>query len=170
MLVELDERGVLDPATPSLLPRWTVGHVLTHLARNAESMTHVLDASERGEIVERYVGGTAGRDAGIEAGAGRPAGEQVADVRSTIGRLDAALAAHTRWDGRSIEMRGDTISVAELVVLRWREVEVHRADLGLGYGPADWPHEYVRTDLVQMEMRWNARRPMGLTGLPPEAL
>ena len=56
------------------------------------------------------------------------------------------------------------------VFLRWREVEVHRADLGLGYGPDDWPAEYVRTELVGLEMRWNARRPMGLTGLPPAAL
>ena len=54
--------------------------------------------------------------------------------------------------------------------MRWREVEVHRADLGLGFEPADWPAEYVREDLVRMEMRWNARRPMGLTGLPDEAL
>ncbi len=53
---------------------------------------------------------------------------------------------------------------------RWREVEVHRADLGLGYGPEDWPGEYVREDLGVMEMRWNARRPMGMTGLPDAAL
>ena len=28
--------------------------------------------------------------------------------------------------------------------MRWREVEVHRADLGLGYDRSDWPAEYVR--------------------------
>jgi hypothetical protein len=28
----------------------------------------------------------------------------------------------------------------------------------------------VREELVLQEMRWNARRPMGLSGLPPEAL
>ena len=60
--------------------------------------------------------------------------------------------------------------VTDLVFLRWREVEVHRADLGLGYGPDDWPAEYVRTELALMEMQWRARRPMGLTGLPAEAL
>ena len=46
---------------------------------------------------------------------------------------------------------------------------MHRADLGLGYGPDDWPGEFVREDLGLMEMRWNARRPMGMTGLPEAA-
>ena len=44
---------------------------------------------------------------------------------------------------------------------------MHRVDLGLGYEPADWPSTYVREELVLQEMRWNARRPMGMTGLPP---
>ena len=26
---------------------------------------------------------------------------------------------------------------------RWREIEVHHADLGLGYTPADWPDDLV---------------------------
>jgi maleylpyruvate isomerase len=25
---------------------------------------------------------------------------------------------------------------------RWTELEIHHADLGLGYGPADWPVEF----------------------------
>jgi maleylpyruvate isomerase len=170
MLDGLAARGELDPAAPSRLPGWTVGHVLTHLARNGDSVTRVLEASERGEVVERYPGGGATRDAEIESGHARGAAEQVADVRGSIDRLEAAITVHTRWDGRSIEANGHTMTMADLVLARWREVEVHRMDLGLGYGPDEWPAAYVRTDLVQMEMRWNARRPMGMTGLPPEAL
>jgi hypothetical protein len=34
----------------------------------------------------------------------------------------------------------------------------------------DWPSGYVREELRTLEMRWNARRPMGLTGLPERAL
>ena len=170
MLDDLVARGDLAIGMPSRLPGWTVGHVLTHLARNADSMTRALAAAERGETVERYVGGADGRAAEIDAGAARPVAEQVADVHATDRRLDAALAAHTRWDGHTIEPTGRTISVSELVRLRWREVEVHRADLGLGYGPSDWPDEYVRTELVGLEMQWKARRPMGLAALPPAAL
>ena len=50
----------LDDATarhPSRLPDWTVGHVLTHLARNADSHVHILGAAMRGDAVEQYPGG-----------------------------------------------------------------------------------------------------------------
>ena len=157
----------LDPAAPSLLPEWTVGHVLTHIARNADSMVRVLDAAERGEVAERYPGDS--RNAGIEAGSGRPASAQVADVAESSQRLEAAWARQTRWEGLSREPDGREVTVASLVLGRWKEVEVHRADLGLGYGPEDWPGELVREDLAVMEMRWNARRPMGMTGLPDAA-
>ena len=46
-------------------------------------MTWVLEASERGELVDRYPGGVERRNADIEAGAGRPAAEQIADVAAT---------------------------------------------------------------------------------------
>jgi maleylpyruvate isomerase len=173
LLAMLDEwlaAGTLDGSAASKLPAWTVGHVLTHLARNADSMVRVLAAAERGEIVDRYEGGQASRNAEIEAGAPRPAGELVADVRDTIWRLEQAWSTQTRWDGRSREVPGNEVPVTELPFMRWREVEVHRADLGLGYEPSDWPAEYVRRDLRLMEMRWNARRPMGMTGLPQAAL
>ena len=33
----------------------------------------------------------------------------------------------------------------------------------------EWSPEYVRRELVRMEMLWSSRRPMGLTALPPAA-
>ena len=57
-----------------------------------------------------------------------------------------------------------------LPLLRQREVEVHRADLGLGYEFDDLPDRYVRQELRLMEMMWRARKPMGLTPLPAVAL
>jgi maleylpyruvate isomerase len=168
MLDAIATAGALDGSAPSRLPGWSVGHVLTHLARNADSIGRVLAAAERGETVFRYAPGQ--RDTEIESGATRPADELVADVRATIWRLEQAWSTHTRWDGRSREGPDRELEVSQLVFARWREVEVHRVDLGLGYEPADWPAEYVRKDLRLMEMRWNARRPMGMTGLPPEAL
>ena len=47
----------------SELPGWSVGHLLTHLARNAESMCRRIDAALRSEIVDQYEGGPAGRAA-----------------------------------------------------------------------------------------------------------
>jgi maleylpyruvate isomerase len=144
--------------------------VLTHLARNADSIVRVLEAAGRGEVVARYEGGAAGRDAEIEAGRGRPADAQVADVRRTIWRLEQTWAGDVDWGGRSLETTGHELSVRELPALRRREVEVHRVDLGIGAEPQDWPAEFVRLELRAMEMKWNARRPMGMTGLPTEAL
>src|SRR5919206_1227017 len=74
--------GLTDTAArrPSLLPGWTVGHVATHLARNADSHVRLLEAARRGEVADQYPGGAAQREAEIEAGAGRPAAELVADV------------------------------------------------------------------------------------------
>jgi len=170
MLDEALAEGRLDVAVPSRLPDWTVGHVLTHVARNADSIVRVLEGSRRGEIVERYVGGSSARNSAIEAGAARPAAEQVDDVRRTIWRLEQTWAGDVNWDGQSLELTGRLLAVRALPHQRRREVEVHRVDLGLGYEPADWPAEYVRLELRELEMRWAARRPMGLTGLPPEAL
>ena len=53
---------------------------------------------------------------------------------------------------------------------RWRETEVHHADLGLGYTFADMPADFVRPELRRMEMQWQARQPMGLTTLPEAVL
>src|SRR5262245_50530179 len=103
--------GALDGSTPSRLPGWTIGHVLTHLARNADSIGRVLVAAERGEVIDRYAGGQARRDAEIEAGAPRPASELVADVRNTIWSLEQTWSIHTRWDGRSREAPGREIPV-----------------------------------------------------------
>lgn len=171
MLDELLAAGALDGGAPSRLPGWSVGHVLTHVARNADSVTRVVDAAGRGEVVERYRGGNAGRDADIQAGAGRPAAELVADVRASAARLEEAWAGDVVWEGRELEADGTERPIWTLVEARWREVEVHRADLGLGYHIDDWPSLYVRVDLRALEMRWRASRPMGgLTGLPSSVL
>src|SRR5262245_29394288 len=74
---------------PSQLPGWTVGHVLTHLARNADSHVRMLDAAARGEVADQYAGGGDQRAADIEAGAGRPAHELAEDVRRTVAGLEA---------------------------------------------------------------------------------
>ena len=42
--------------SPSRLPRWTVAHVLTHLARNADGHVRRLEGALHGEDVPRYPG------------------------------------------------------------------------------------------------------------------
>lgn len=66
-IAELDDDEI---GRPSRLPGWTVGHVLTHLARNADSHLRRTEAARRGEIVDQYGAGSDGRAAEIEAGTG----------------------------------------------------------------------------------------------------
>ena len=95
----------------------------------------------------------------------------VDDVRSSAARLDEVFAAQERWDLAMTSSQGDAVPHADLPFRRLREVVVHHADLGDdGFTPASWPPEYVREELRRMEMRYNARQPMGVSGLPEEAL
>lgn len=126
---------------PSLLDGWTVGHLLTHLARNADSHAGMVEAARRGEMAAQYPGGAAQREAGIADGYARPASALVADVRAANRRLERAWAttsAETWATGLGLRLAGPT-TIADFVFLRWREVEVHLVDLGLAdVGGPDW--------------------------------
>src|SRR5579859_308739 len=67
---------------PSLLPGWTRGHVLTHIARNADGLRNLLIWARTGTEVPMYASAQARND-DIEAGAGRPAAGLAADVRES---------------------------------------------------------------------------------------
>jgi len=156
----------------SLLPKWSRGHVLSHLARNADSHVHLLAAAGRGEIAEQYDGGYKGRVAAIEDSSGRSAIELVADVRRSIYALEGAWAgaSPTTWAGEGLNSAGATIHMSEIVFLRWREVEVHHADLALAFSWQQWSETYVRLELDRQIMLWRSRKPMGMTDVPDAAL
>ena len=134
---------------PSRLPGWTVGHVLTHLARNADSMTRRLAGAARDEVVDQYPGGTEQRSGEIEAGAGRPAAELVADVRESALACERAAAElpDDAWDRLGRSVGGGLHTMRRVLEGRIREVELHHVDLGLGYQPTDWPPDFARAEL-----------------------
>lgn len=142
---------------PSLLPGWTVGHVLTHVARNADSVRRRIDGALRDEVVDQYPGGHEGRAADIETGARRPAAELVADVAQTAAAIDAAWDSvpEEAWGRLTRGVSGNLSPLDRLPFSRWREVEVHHVDLGLAFGCQDWPDAYVAQEL-----------PRALQGLP----
>jgi maleylpyruvate isomerase len=137
---------------PSRLPGWTVGHILTHLARNADANTGMVEGAQRGEVASMYPGGAPQREADIAAGFGRPAAELKADLTDAMQRLEHAWAASSEdvWATGLSRTFGGVRAVAFTVFMRWREVEVHMADLGLptapnweGLSPAYIDSEYV---------------------------
>jgi maleylpyruvate isomerase len=152
-----------DVQKPSLLPNWTRGHVLTHIARNADGITRAMAGALRGEIVPRYPDGRAGRDADIEAGATRGLSELAADVRDSAQRLDDVLAAVAEAGGWDLPT--EDLSVGEYVTARWREVEIHRIDLAGTYTADQWPADFVAYLLpeVATQQFGQASTPMQIT-------
>ncbi|MDW3214018.1 MAG: maleylpyruvate isomerase family mycothiol-dependent enzyme [Ilumatobacteraceae bacterium] len=153
----------VDPSSPSRLPGWSVGHVMTHIARNADGVLSMFSG------LHQYPHGLDGRNADIEAGASRGWSELVDDVVSRSRAVAAAIAGRADWTG-TVHMLPGERPTAQVPLLRQREVEVHRVDLGFGDEFADMPADYVRRDLRLMEMLWTSRKPMGMTTLPDAAL
>src|SRR5262249_26087469 len=82
-----------------------------------------------------------------------------------------AATAEAVWEeGRASLGRSGVWPLPEVVFRRWREVEIHHADLGLGFDWDDWSSAYQREDLRRQEMAWRASQPMGMGDLPPAAL
>jgi maleylpyruvate isomerase len=131
----------------SLLPGWTRGHVLTHLARSADGDRRCAEHAARGEIGMKYPEGMEARATDIEAGAARAALDLVADLETAQHALVASWSAHTddAWT-----MLADTPmglrTIADLVSSRRRELLVHLVDLDVGVTPRDLPVDYLTAD------------------------
>lgn len=137
----LDGNGL---AAPSLCPGWTRGHVVTHLARNADAYVNLLTWARTGVRTPAYAPGA--RDADIAAGAGRDLQEQLADLVAATDRLSAVIDSMPAdaWSHIVAFPSGTEIPAARVVWARICEVELHHVDLDAGYGPADWPAAFSR--------------------------
>ena len=140
----LDTLTEADAARPSLCPGWTVGHVLTHIARNADGLRRGAEGARRGEAVPMYDSAEARNDE-IEAGAGRPMTELVADVTSSAAGLSDAWSAMRAadWDRAMLHHRYGTLPLNDTPIMRLREVEIHHVDLGGRFRPDGWPDSFV---------------------------
>ncbi|MFF2113032.1 hypothetical protein CJ179_42005 [Rhodococcus sp. ACS1] len=133
---------------PSLLPGWSRGHVVTHLARNADALHRFAVGVLTGEAApEMYPGGPAARAAAIEEGAGRPAELLVADFRFAGRRVIESLRGITEDLYETPVNWRQRVPARQVPVLRWRELEIHHVDLGLDYTAADWPELFVEHTL-----------------------
>jgi maleylpyruvate isomerase len=138
-----------DVLAPSGLPEWSRGHVLTHIARNADSLVNLLTWAATGVPHPQYPNEEA-REAGIEAGAGRPAGEQVADIEASHVRFQEAVAAVPAgsWQRDVRWMSGEPRPASSVLDARLREVAIHHLDLDAGYTASDWPSPFAFRILV----------------------
>ncbi|MEU4654292.1 maleylpyruvate isomerase family mycothiol-dependent enzyme [Streptomyces sp. NPDC023723] len=150
--------GKLDNASvteQSRLPGWSRGHVLAHLARNADALANVFEGRPM------YVSAEA-RDADIERDAPRPLDAQLADVRESAARFQRAAAAVADWT-RTVALRGGVTDTASRVPFRrWIEVELHHVDLGIGYELEELPAQFA-----ERETGFLAERFTGHPDVPP---
>jgi maleylpyruvate isomerase len=148
---------------PSRLPGWTRGHVLTHLARNAEGSTRLLTWARTGIPGYEYESVDA-RAAAIEGGAGRAAAVLVGDVRGTADALATAAAAvpDGNWERLVTWTTGPRTPADVIARSRLVEVLIHHVDLDLGFGPADWPDWFVaeRTGAVTESLTRRGLNPL----------
>ncbi|WP_189150242.1 maleylpyruvate isomerase family mycothiol-dependent enzyme [Streptomyces lacrimifluminis] len=137
-------------AEPSRLPGWTRGHVLAHIARNADALVNVLAGRPM------YASGET-RDADIGRDAPRPLDVQLSDVRESAARFQEAGAAHADWS-RTVELRNGVTDMASRVPFRrWIEVELHHVDLGIGYELEDLPAEFTEREIAFLADRFTGR-------------
>ncbi|OIK03177.1 maleylpyruvate isomerase family mycothiol-dependent enzyme [Streptomyces monashensis] len=154
-VVELDNASL---AEPSRLSGWSRGHVLAHLARNADALVNVLEGRPMYASAEV-------RDADIERDAPRPLDVQLADLRESAARLQALGDAPADWS-RTVELRnGVTDSASRVPFRRWAEVDLHHVDLGIGYELEDLPAEFTEREIDFLAQRFAGHKDVPPTGL-----
>jgi maleylpyruvate isomerase len=148
-----------DVRRPSLLPGWSRGHVLAHLARGADAMRNLLAWAWTGAQTPAYAS-EAARQEDIALGAGRGVAELLADlVDSSVAFRSWALALPDRaWRVPVRVLAGPEFPAAQLLIRRLVEVELHHADLAAGYGPDSWPASFAAMNLPEPMLSQRASR------------
>lgn len=131
-------------AADSLLPDWSRGHVLTHLANNARGLSNLIEWALTGVQKDMYVS-VDQRGLDIESGAKRDGSAIIADFleqskifADNLDRLiEGPLLAQEIVLGN-----GSRVHPHEIVTLRERECLVHLVDLGLDYKSTDWTFDF----------------------------
>ena len=135
---------------PSLLPGWSRGHLLTHLARNADGLRNLLIWARTG-VPTPFYRDLDERSEAIERGSGRSAADLLADLDDSAAALDAEAAPlpEAAWAVQVSGVMGEEHPAWYTLWRRLTEVEIHHVDLDVGYGPANWPEAFATYCLEQ---------------------
>ncbi|MFB9909501.1 maleylpyruvate isomerase family mycothiol-dependent enzyme [Allokutzneria oryzae] len=143
----LDVVAGLDETTirgRSALPGWSRGHVIAHLARNADALLNLLTWARTGVEHPMYTS-RADRDADIDEGARRSGRLLREDLIAACERFAAAARSlpATAWQAEVVVGDGWPLTGHEIPWLRVREVWIHLADLTCGFDLVDIPDEVL---------------------------
>ncbi|MCW2812805.1 MAG: maleylpyruvate isomerase family mycothiol-dependent enzyme [Nocardioides sp.] len=143
-------------AGDSLLPGWTRAHVVAHLALNAEALGGALRGVVTGEPVAMYASAESRDDDIDELAAADPDTlRSRLHAASTVLAEAAAAVPEDRLGAVVQRTPGSerTFLAGDVATMRWREVEIHHADLGAGPTPADWPPDFAEQLVDQLRTR-----------------
>jgi maleylpyruvate isomerase len=152
-------RDLDDPRAASLCDGWTRGHVLSHVARNADAMTTVVRGAVDGPPAPMYPSREA-RDADVDAGADRDLSALVADLASSADTLSDELPRLADVDDDATFERtpgGPVVPVGAVPFMRLREVVFHHVDLDAGFTFADVASDQARMFVEDAVRRLDAR-------------
>lgn len=171
LLTSLDRIGPDDLPRETLCPGWSVAHVLSHVARNAEALLNLVrwavDGQERAAYPSEEV-----REEQISAGARRSLTGLTQDVRETAEQFRRE-AEDLRGPAGEAEVRsrtGTPVTGAQVVAMRLLEVVFHHVDLRAGYGFDDADPAWVARTLRRGVRQWDARGGAPDLTLHPEGL
>jgi maleylpyruvate isomerase len=164
---ELESRSVGETFLRELsrLEGWTNAHVLAHIAGTADGYRRMVEGLMRGEQVDMYPRGMAGRNAEIAADADQPIDGLITHLVESDAALNDAYArlGEGAWSS-AVRRWGDQPWPAfDVPFMRWREVAVHSTDLNWELTMADaWSEEFVahefRRQLAALSARLTARQ------------
>jgi maleylpyruvate isomerase len=131
-------------AHPSLLPSWTRGTLVAHLALNAGALGNLVAWARTGVESPMYTSAEQ-RAEDIAHLAAEPAERIRAEFVAGVERLDADLAAlpEACWAAPVRTARGRPIPASEIPWMRNREVWVHAVDLDTGVGFDEYPPDLL---------------------------
>ncbi|CCH33866.1 maleylpyruvate isomerase family mycothiol-dependent enzyme [Actinosynnema sp. NPDC047251] len=129
---------------PSLLPGWSRGHLVTHLARNADALVNLLTWAKTGVEHPMYPS-PADRDADIAEGAARLPQLLRADLDAACERFATAARElpPTAWEAEVAHPVNGPFLAHRVPWLRLREVWFHLVDLAVGVGFEDLPEHLL---------------------------
>lgn len=163
LLRSLDDITEEQARGPSLLPDWTRGHVLAHIARNADALINLTVWARTGVPTPMYPSREV-RAATIETQSGRPVGELRDDIVEAHGRFMEAVGELSDDDWAKTWGEPDRVRPAPYILtMRRTEVEVHHVDLALDYTPAHWPEDFVEDLLDETVGDMTTRGQSGFT-------
>jgi len=132
-------------AAPSLLPGWTRAHVVAHVALNGFSLAGVIEGLVLGHPVSMYESDEQRDTEIIELAQAEPSELRERHLAATTAFADAVgRLGEDHWSGRIDRLpSGPAWPMVTVVPTRRRELELHHADLGASYTPADFPEDFV---------------------------